>query len=120
MKPPGHSELTHLPLVHIYASVNWRSTGSGNGLLPVRHQAITWTSADLFSIGPLGANFSEIWNLVFIFKIYLKYFSFVSYHESYGKDYNTDWGNKYFVSSAAIISCKDSIVVADVMALCKC
>ena len=26
--------------------------GSGNGLLPARQQAITWTSADLLSIGP--------------------------------------------------------------------
>ena len=24
--------------------------GAGNGLLPVRHQAITWTNADLLSI----------------------------------------------------------------------
>ena len=55
--------LTHLPLVlHVmYASVKWVSFGSGNGLLPVGHQAITWTNPDLLSIGPLGTNFSEIW-----------------------------------------------------------
>ena len=54
--------LTHLPLVpNIYASMNWISIGSDNGLLPVQHQAITWTNADLLSIGPLGINFSEIW-----------------------------------------------------------
>ena len=34
--------------------------GSDNGLLPVRHQAITRTNADLLSIGPLERNFSEI------------------------------------------------------------
>ena len=44
----------------MYASLNWVSTGSGNGLSPVRRQAITWTSADLLSIRPLGTNFSEI------------------------------------------------------------
>ena len=31
-------------------------SGSGNGLLPVRHQAITWINADLLSIGPFGTN----------------------------------------------------------------
>ena len=50
--------LTHLPL--IYAFVNWISIGSGNGLSPIRHQAITWTHAHLLSIEPLGTNFSEI------------------------------------------------------------
>ena len=37
--------LTHLSLVRIYASVNWVSISSGNGLSPVRRQAITWTIA---------------------------------------------------------------------------
>ena len=59
--------LTHLPLVpHIYASVHWAGIGSDNGLSPVRHQAITWTNADFWSIGHLGTNFNEIrieiWN----------------------------------------------------------
>ena len=35
------------------------SIGSGNGLSPVRRQAITWTNADLSSIRPLGRTFSE-------------------------------------------------------------
>ena len=34
--------------------------GSGNGLSPVWHQAITWTNADLLSTGPSGKNFHEI------------------------------------------------------------
>ena len=34
--------------------------GSGSGLSPVRHQAITWTNADLLLIGLLGTSFSEI------------------------------------------------------------
>ena len=33
---------------------------SGNGLSPVRRQAINWTSAGLLSIALLGTNFSEI------------------------------------------------------------
>ena len=33
--------------------------GSGNGLSPVWHQTITWTNADLLSIGRLGTYFSE-------------------------------------------------------------
>ena len=42
-------------------SVNLVSFASGNGLSPVRCQAITWTSADLLSIGPtLGNKFK--WN----------------------------------------------------------
>ena len=36
------------------------STCSGNGLTPVRRQAITWTNSDFLSIGPLGTNVSEI------------------------------------------------------------
>ena len=49
------------------------SIGSDNGLLPVWHQAITWTNADLLSIGPLGTKFSELW-----FKIHD--FSFMKMH----------------------------------------
>ena len=52
--------LTNLPLV-LHICVGLRvSISSGNGLSPVRCQAITWTNADLLSIGPLGTNFSEI------------------------------------------------------------
>ena len=54
------SPLTHLPQCRIYASVNWVSIGSDNGLSPVQHQAITWTNAKSLSIGTLGTNFSEI------------------------------------------------------------
>ena len=48
------------PWCRVYAFVNWVSIGSGNGLSSVRCQAITWTNADLLSVGPLGTNFSEI------------------------------------------------------------
>ena len=34
--------------------------GSDNGLSPGRHQAINWTNAGIWLIGPLGTNFSEI------------------------------------------------------------
>ena len=40
----------------MYVSVNCIIIGSGNGLAPVRYQAITWTNDDLLSIGPLGTN----------------------------------------------------------------
>ena len=64
--------LTHLPLVqHIW--MNWVSIGSDNDLLPVRHQAITWTNAELLSIRPLGTNFSEI-------RIKIQSFSFMEMH----------------------------------------
>ena len=36
------------------------STWFENGLAPGGHQAITWISHDLLSIGPSGTNFSEI------------------------------------------------------------
>ena len=39
---------------------NWISIGSGNGLSPIHHQAITWTSAYLLFTVPLGTNFTEI------------------------------------------------------------
>ena len=52
---------------HLYVSVNWVRIRSGNGLAPVRRQAITLTNAGLSSIGPPRANFSEIRNsIIFI------------------------------------------------------
>ena len=56
---PMASTNLHL-LLHISLSQQGQH-GSGNGLSPVRRQAITWTNADLLSIGPSGTNFSEIW-----------------------------------------------------------
>ena len=41
--------------------------GSGNGSSPVQPQAITWTNADLLSIGLPGTYFSEIGILSFSF-----------------------------------------------------
>ena len=41
-------------------SVKWVSIGSGNGLVPSRHQAFTWTNADFLQIKLLGTNFSEV------------------------------------------------------------
>ena len=44
--------------------------GSDNGLSPGQHQAIIWTNAGIYLIGPLGTNFSEIFIeiLTFSFK----------------------------------------------------
>ena len=41
--------------------VNWVSIDSGNGLSPLRHQAIIWKNAAVLSIEPLATNFIEIW-----------------------------------------------------------
>ena len=43
----------------IYASWNWVTFGSDNGLSPIRRQAIIWTNAGILLIGP-WTNFSEI------------------------------------------------------------
>ena len=40
--------------------MSWVSIGSGNDLSPVRRKDITWSNADLLSIGPFETNFSEI------------------------------------------------------------
>ena len=53
-------QLTHLPQCHIYASVNWVSVGSDNGLAPGRREAIVKTSAGILLIGPLETNLCEI------------------------------------------------------------
>ena len=67
-------QLTNFPLVpHIYASVNQVSIGSDNGLLPIRRQAIIWTSVGLLSTGRLGTSFSEI-------LIKIQNFSFTKMH----------------------------------------
>ena len=73
--------------IHVYATLtHWgRVThicvgkliiiGSDNGLSPGRRQAIIWTNAGIWSMGPLGTNFSEILIEIHIFsfkKIHLK------------------------------------------------
>ena len=63
------------PPCRIYASLHWVSIGSGNGLPPVRRQAIAWSNADSLSIGPIGSNFIENWIEILTFsykKIRLK------------------------------------------------
>ena len=49
--------------------MDWVIIGPGNGLSPVRRQAITWTNAVLLSTGRLGAYFSEIWIGILSFSI---------------------------------------------------
>ena len=54
---------THKSVTHqwrICESVNWITIGSGNGLAPVVHQAITRTSTDLLWIVLHGINLSAI------------------------------------------------------------
>ena len=52
--------LTHWGRVTHICVVDLTIIASDNGLLPGRHQAISWTSAGILLIGPLGTNFSEI------------------------------------------------------------
>ena len=74
---------------------HWHHISSGNGLQPVWRQTITWTNADVLSIGPLGTNFSEI-------RIKIKNFSFMKMHL---KTSTAKWrpfcpeGNEYILMS---------------------
>ena len=62
--PPGWGEfvpfLTHWGRVTHICVNKVTIIGSDNGLAPGRRQAIIWTNAGIFLIGPLGTNFSEI------------------------------------------------------------
>ena len=56
--------------------------GSNNGLSPGRRQAIIWTNAGIWLMGPLGTNFSEILIEIHTFsfkKMHLK-MSYVKWH----------------------------------------
>ena len=63
-------DLTHLPLVPHFASVNQVSIGPDNGLVPIRCRAIISRNAGILSIGHQGANLSDNWIgiLMFSFK----------------------------------------------------
>ena len=61
------------PWCRIYASLNWTSIGSDNGLSPGLCQTIILTNTGILLIGPLGTNFSEI-----LIEIYT--FSFKNLH----------------------------------------
>ena len=52
--------LTHWGRVRNICVSKLTITGSDNGLLPGRHQAIIWTNAEILLIGPLEINFSDI------------------------------------------------------------
>ena len=52
--------LTHRDLATLIY-MEWLIIGPGNGLVPNRRQAITWTNADLLAIVSLGTNFRERW-----------------------------------------------------------
>ena len=52
-------ELTEA-LWRIYASVDWVTIDSDNGLSTIRHQAIIWTKSRILLFKPIGSNFSKI------------------------------------------------------------
>ena len=54
--------LTHWGRVTHICATKLTTIGSDNGLSPGRRQAIIWTSVGILVIGPLGTNFSEIFN----------------------------------------------------------
>ena len=71
----------YIPLItHFtpYASVNMVSIGFGNGLSPVRHQALIWTNSWLLSIAHIRTNFNGNW-------ITMLSFSFKKMHLSSAK-----------------------------------
>ena len=68
--------------------------GSGNGLSPVRCQAITGTNAEILSIGPSRTNFSEIWMKIQNFsfkKVHLKMSSVIWWPFFRGRWVNGSW-----------------------------
>ena len=74
------------------------SIGSGNGLSPVRRQAISWTNVDLLSIGPLRTNFREI-------RIKIEKFSCMKMHSkiSSAKCHFVQWGNELMVVEVVVV-----------------
>ena len=60
------------PGVATYASVDWDITGSDNGLLPFKHQAIIWTKAVLLVIGHLRTNVNLDQNTIILIQIWIK------------------------------------------------
>ena len=87
--------LTHWGRVtHICAS-KLTIIGSDNGLSPGRRQAIIWTNAGILLIGPLEANFSEIWIEILICsfkKMRLKVSSAKWRPYCFGLNVLTHWG----------------------------
>ena len=62
-EPMMDSLLTHICVTWpqwVKASCDLAGIDSGYGLVPVRHQAITWTNTDSLSTGSSGTNFNEI------------------------------------------------------------
>ena len=69
IKRMGIMALTHWGRVtHICVSKP-TTIGLDNGLSPGRHQAIIWTNAGIFLIGPLGTNLSEILSKIHTFSL---------------------------------------------------
>ena len=59
-KSPSTSSITtNEAQENINVPVKWFIIGSGFGMPPFCHQAITWTNADLLPTASLGMNFCE-------------------------------------------------------------
>ena len=71
----GLNVLTHWGRVMHICVGKLTNIGSDNGLSPGWREAIIWTNAGIFLIGPLGTNFSEILIVIHTFsfkKLHLK------------------------------------------------
>ena len=87
---PGDKPLSEPMIVYQYryASLSLCELiiGSGKGMFPFLHQAITWTNTDLLSVGLLGTYFSEIQNVCMnyasenVVDIILAIFMYWKYH----------------------------------------
>ena len=70
MALPGHDIIRYSVLCILFItawrpgdpSVNWFITG--DSLSPLWHEAITWTNADMLSLGPLGKKISKNWIII--------------------------------------------------------
>ena len=72
---PRANKLTHWSRVMHISISKLTIIGSDNGLSPGRRQASIWTNDGILLIGPLGTNFSEIFNEIYTFsfkKMHLK------------------------------------------------
>ena len=96
--------------------------GSSNGLLPVWHQAITWTSADLLSMGPLGKKINEtrikikhflstyciqkccLWNIVVLFSF--QYVNSLRLSDAYTSINYTTIGSDNPLSEQIMVCCQ--------------
>ena len=68
----------------LYDDIDRVTIGPGNGLLPWWHQAITWTSVDLSSIGTVGSCAIQLMAITLEMEMFMEVVRF-------GSPHNTNW-----------------------------